>query len=148
MPQVVMAVAAVAGLVQQNKAIKAQGRAAATQTQIAQEQQRQQELQAAVSRRRSIRAAQVQRASTQASAQALGAGGGSAVAGGLGSLSSQLGGALGYQTQMTGLSRNISGLSQQAAMYNMQANRALGQAQLFGSISDLAGQFQPSNTAG
>jgi hypothetical protein len=60
----------------------------------------------------------------------------------LGSLSSQLGGALGYQTQMTGLSRNISGLSQQAAMYNMQANRALGQAQLFGSIGQFSGQLE------
>jgi hypothetical protein len=107
---------------------------------IAREQQRQQELQAAVSRRRTIRAAQIERARTLASGQAMGAIGGSAIAGGTTSLSSQLGGALGYQTQMTDLSRNISGLSQQAGMFNMQANRALGQAELFGQVSKFAGQ--------
>jgi hypothetical protein len=111
---------------------------------IAREQQRQQEVQAAVSRRRSIRAAQVERARTLASAQAMGATGGSAVAGGTASLSSQLGGALGYQTQMTDISRNISGLSQQAGMFTMQANRALGQAELFGSVGRLAGQVGSS----
>lgn len=141
MPQVIQVVAAVAGLAQQRQAIRSQERAAGAQMEIAREQQRQQEVQAMASRRRSIRAAQVQRASALASAQSMGAAGGSAVAGGVSSLSSQLGGALGFQTQMTGISRNISGLSQQAGMFNMQANRALGQAQLFGSISDFAGQF-------
>lgn len=142
MPQAIQVVAAVASLAQQRRAIRSQERAAGAQMEIAREQQRQQELQAAVSRRRTIRAAQIERARTLASGQAMGAIGGSAIAGGMTSLSSQLGGALGYQTQMTDLSRNISGLSQQAGMFTMQANKALGQAELFGSLSKFAGQAE------
>ena len=64
-------------------------------------------------------------------------GGGSGVAGGLTSLSSQLGGALGYQTQMSGLSREISGFSQQAA-------RATSQARLLGEVDVFAGRLNNS----
>ena len=133
MPQalpVIMAVSSVASVAMQARAAGAQRRAAETQ-------QRQQEVQALASRRRSMRAAQVQRATTLATAQGAGAIGSSAVAGGLSSLSSQLGSSVGFQTQMSGLSRDISG-------FNMQANRALGQAQLFGSIGRFAGQLDDS----
>jgi hypothetical protein len=133
MPQalpVLQAVAAVGSLAMQSRAARASSRAAATQ-------QRQQEVQALASRRRSLRAAQVQRARTLASAQGMGATGGSGVAGGLTSLSSQLGGALGYQTQMSGLSREISGFSQQAA-------RATSQARLLGEVDVFAGRLNNS----
>jgi hypothetical protein len=63
--------------------------------------------------------------------------GGSAIAGGLSSLSSQLGSAVGYQTQMSGLSREIGGFS-------MQAARATSQARLFSSIGGFAGQASDS----
>lgn len=141
MGPVFTAVTAVAGLAMQARAVRAQDRASRVQTEIAREQQRQQEVQAMASRRRSIRASQVARARTLASGQAMGATGGSAVAGGLTSLSSQLGGSLGYQTQMTGISRNISGLSQQAGTLIAQANRAEGTANLFGSASRFGSQF-------
>jgi len=122
---VISAVATVASVVQGQRAASAQRRA--TETQM-----RQQEVQARASRRRSIRAAQVQRAQTLASAQGLGATGSSAVAGGISSLSSQLGTSLGFQTQMSGLSRDIS-------TFSMQADRATGQAQLFSGIQKMTG---------
>ena len=50
-----------------------------------------------------------------ASAQAFGAVGGSAVTGGTASLGSQLGGALGFSSQMSGLSKQIGIAQSQAA---------------------------------
>lgn len=133
MPQalpVIQAVAAVGSIAMQARSASAQRRAMAAQ-------QRQQEVQALASRRRSMRAAQIQRARALATAQGAGATGGSAIAGGLTSLSSQLGGAIGYQTQMSGLSREIGG-------YSMEAARATSQARLFSSIGSFAGQASES----
>lgn len=127
---VIQAVSALGSLAMQARADSASRRAAAAQ-------QRQQEVQALASRRRSLRAAQVQRARTLASAQGMGAVGGSGVAGGLTSLSSQLGGALGYQTQMSGLSREIG-------RFSMQAARRTSQARLFRSVYGFAGDAQES----
>lgn len=138
MGPVVTAVASVASLVQQRKAVRAQERAAQAQAGIAAEQQRQQEVAAAASRRRTVREAQLRRARAAASAEALGATGSSAVGGGFSSLSSQLAGGLGYQTQMTGISRNISGLSQEAGIAMADARKATGMANLFGSFAQFS----------
>lgn len=107
--------AGIASVVASNKAVKAQ-------TQASNAAQRQQELQTSASRRAAIREMQIKRAQTVASAQAAGVVGGSGVSGGLSSLGSQVGSNLGYSSQMSGLSRDIS-------MYNMNAQK-------YGAIAD------------
>lgn len=120
MPQaalVVGAVASVAGTVasysQQRKAAKLS--------------RKQQQVATRRSRRQAIRQAQIQRAQAVASAQATGALGSSGASGGIGSLGSQLGEALGFSTQMSGLSAGISSAQQKAATYG-------GIAQLGGTL--------------
>jgi hypothetical protein len=119
---IVGAIAAVAGagaaVVGTVQAGKAQKRAAA-------EQQKQQELVAARDRRQAIREAQIRRAQGLASAQAMGVSGGSLTGGGSSSIGSQLGSTLGFSSQMSGLSTNITRLSSKASM--------------FGDIAGLAG---------
>lgn len=148
MSPVVTVVASVAGLYQQRKAVKAQERAAQAQAGIAQEQARQQEVAATASRRRTVREAQLRRARALASAEALGATGSSAVGGGFSSLSSQLAGGLGYQTQMTGISRNISGLSQQAGFAMADARKATGMANLFGGLAQFSQDLTTMSQSG
>lgn len=114
---VVGAVASVAGTVM---SVNQQKKAAAAQ-------QRQQDLSTRRSQRQAIREAQIRRAQTMASAQGLGAAGGSGVAGGITSLNSQLGGALGFSTEMSGLSKEISVASSRANTY--------------GAIAGLGGQL-------
>lgn len=118
---VTTAAATVYGVSQQNKAARAQ--------------QRQQELQAQRSRRQAIRQAQLQRAQQQAAAMGMGVVGGSGLAGGAASLSSQTGAALGYSTQMSGLSKEISLASQ-------RANTAQGIAGLSSQVFSSVGGFQ------
>lgn len=84
------------------------------QQKAARAQARQQQLQSRRSQRQAVREAQIRRAQTLATAQAAGAMGGSAVGGGLSSLSSQVGGTLGYASQMSGLSKEITMASSRA----------------------------------
>lgn len=123
----IAAATGIASVAQANKAAKAQQR-------VAELQQRQQEVQAAASRRSAIRSAMVSKARAVATAQGLGAAGSSGVAGGISSLSSQLGANLGYQTEMSGLSRGIT-------QYNSAANRAASMSRMFGSVSQGFGGF-------
>jgi hypothetical protein len=118
MPQFVIAAAAVVGAVSTVKSYQAQKKAGEAS-------QRQQEVQSSVSRRAAIREMQIKRAQTVSSAQAAGVVGGSGVSGGLTSLGSQVGANLGYSSQMSGLSKEIS-------MYNTQA-------QTYGAVAGLAG---------
>lgn len=118
MPPVVTAVAAVVGAVSSVRSANAQKKAGEAA-------QKQQEIQSSASRRAAIREMQIKRAQTVASAQAAGVVGGSGVSGGLSSLGSQVGANLGYSSQMSGLSKEIS-------MYNMQA-------QTSGAIAGVAG---------
>ena len=118
MPPIVMAAAAVVGAVSSVRSANAQKKAG-------QASQRQQEVQSSASRRAAIREMQIKRAQTLAGSQAAGVSGGSGIAGGLSSLSSQVGANLGYSSQMSGLSKEIS-------MYNMQA-------QTSGAIAGIAG---------
>ena len=83
---------------------------AKAQKQITEQQQQQQKLQVQQQRRQAIRQAQLQRAQASVAAQAYGAGGSSAIGGGISSLGSQLGGQLGFSSQMSGISRNITAL--------------------------------------
>lgn len=71
-------------------------------------QQEQQTLATRRSQRQAVREAQIRRAQTMSAGQALGASGGSGVAGGISSLGSQLGSSLGFASQMSGLSNQIS----------------------------------------
>lgn len=136
---VVGAVAAVAGFVQQRKAVGYQRQAAAEAREARTEQIRANELSARRSRVRALRESQILRARTLATAEGAGAVGGSAVAGGVSALGSQLGSALGYQTQLTGINRNISVLSQNAADFTASANIASGRAQMFAGLSEATG---------
>ena len=130
MVAVALAATAVAGTAysinQQEKAASASRAAAATR-------QRQQEVQATRSRRAGVREAQRRRAMLRSQAQALGAVGGSGFAGATGSLTSQLGANLGFSTQMTGLSREVT-------QFGMQEATALSNAQMGSSIAGLGMQ--------
>lgn len=118
MPQVALiagAVASVAGTVisvrQQRKAAKLQ--------------QQQQTLAARRDRVRAVRQAQIARAQATASAAGSGSLASSGVAGGVGSISSKLGAELGFSTQMSALSRDIT--------------RAEGKARMGSGIAELGG---------
>lgn len=99
-------------------------------------QQRQQDLATRRSQRQAFREAQIRRAQTMASAQALGAVGSSAVAGGTASLGSQLGSSLGFASQMSGLSNQIS-------MAQSRANTAAAVANFGGDIFRTAMSYDP-----
>lgn len=133
MVAVALAATAVAGTAysinQQEKAASASRAAAATR-------QRQQEVQATRSRRAGVREAQRRRAMLRSQAQALGAVGGSGFSGAIGSISSQLGSNLGFSTQMTGMSRDIT-------QFGMQEATALSNAQVGSSVASLAMSAMP-----
>ena len=136
---VVSAVATVAGFREQRRAVGYQRAAAAEASAARTEQIRANELQARRSRIRALRESQILRARTMATAEGAGAVGSSAVAGGVSALGSQLGSALGYQTQLTGINRNISTFSQNAADLTASANIASGRAAMFAGISKATG---------
>ena len=79
--------------------------------------ERQQTLSTQRSNRAAIREAQLRRATALNTANQVGAGTSSGIAGGVSSLSSQLGSGLGYSTQMSGLSAEISKYSQRAQLW-------------------------------
>jgi type II secretory pathway pseudopilin PulG len=95
---VIGAVATVAGTVMSYRGQKKAARA----------QQLQQAVATRRSRRQAVREMQIRRAQAVASAQASGTLGSSGAAGGIGSLTSQLGSEMGFSTQMSGLSADIS----------------------------------------
>jgi hypothetical protein len=115
MPQTLAIIGAVASVGGTIASISAQKKASRLQ-------QQQQTLATRRSQREAVREAQIRRAQTMASAQAFGAVGGSAVAGGTASLGSQLGGALGFSSQMSGLSNQISMAQSRAATAGAIAN--------------------------
>ena len=94
-------------------------------------QKQQQNVRANQERRQSLRQAQIARAQAQVAAQAAGAQGGSAIGGGLASLGSQVGANLGYQSQMSGISRGITSAEQSAAMFSGISQFAGGMAPYF-----------------
>ena len=115
MPVAIAVIGAVANVAFQMKAAKEQKKAA-------KKAQQQQELEAARSRRRAAREAQIKRAQALASAEAQGVAGSSAAQGGIGSIGSQAGEALGFSTQMSGLSRDIGRHQSRANQFGAFAN--------------------------
>jgi len=136
MPPVVTAVAAVVGAVSSVRSANAQKKAGEAA-------QKQQEIQSSASRRAAIREMQIKRAQTVASAQAAGVVGGSGVSGGLSSLGSQVGANLGYSSQMSGLSREISMYNMQAQKYSDIAGFAGTVFQGLGGFGQLSNVFKP-----
>lgn len=136
------AAASIYGTVQ---AGKAQKKAAAAQ-------QQQQEVSTRRDRMQAIREMQIKRAQAISSAQGAGALDSSGATGGIGSMSSQLGSNLGFSTQMSALSANISRYTQQANKYSSIAG--LG-GQLFSAMGGwdafapnrppAQGSFNPQN---
>lgn len=133
---IVGAIAAVAGagaaVVGTAKAAKASKKAADTQVKIAEEQKKQQEIVYKREQRSAIREGQIRRAQGIASAQAAGVSGGSIVGGGMASIGSQVGSTLGFGTQLSGLSSNITDLGIKASQFTQQAN-------MFGSFAQIGG---------
>lgn len=127
---------AVAGVVQGNKAAKAQQRGVEAQRQQAQSQ-------ANRSRRQSIRQNLIARAQLRNQATAAGVSGGSGFSGGLSSATSQFGANLGFSGVQQGLQNNIFQAQSQAIGYQARASA-------FGSISGLAfqGAQNPSAFSG
>lgn len=115
---------AVAGVVQANKAAKAQKRGVEAQRQQAQSQ-------ANRSRRQAIRQNLIARAQMQNQAAVAGVSGGSGLSGGLSSATSQFGANLGFSGVQQGLQNNIFQAQSQAIGYQARASA-------FGSISGLA----------
>ena len=87
------------------------------QRKAANAQERQQKLNTQRSQRQAIREAQIRRAQAMSAASQLGGLGGSAVQGGVSSLGSQLGSGLGFSTQMSDLSSQISKYSSRAETF-------------------------------
>ena len=134
MPQTLAIIGAVASVGGTIASVSAQRKASRLQ-------QQQQTLATRRSQREAVREAQIRRAQTMASAQAFGAVGGSAVAGGTASLGSQLGGALGFSSQMSGLSKQIGIAQSRAATAGAVAN-------LGGSVFQAAGGFDAFGSTG
>ena len=97
-------------------------------------QQRQQELAAQRSRRQAIREMQIRRATALSTSQGAGTITSSGAAGGIGALSSQTGEQLGFSTQMSGLSRQISSANQAALSAEASAARWSGIGSIGGDL--------------
>jgi len=118
MPQVLMAVGAVATVVGTVKSVQAQKKSAQLQDQ-------QQKLATRTSAIQALRESQIKKASAIASGATQGGLDSSSLAGGLSGLDAQLGSGLGYATQQSGLSTGIS--------------KAQSSADLWQAISQLGG---------
>jgi hypothetical protein len=114
-------------------------KAAKAQENMAKEQQKQQELSAMQSRRQAVREAQIRRAQTVSTSQAMGVVGSSGVSGGTASLGSQLGGSLGFASQMSGLSANITKFGNQANNQSALANLGFTTMQASQDIAKMFG---------
>lgn len=112
-------------------------------------QSRMEAVKAAESRKEAVRAARIQQASLTASAFGAGAYG-SGYRGGSGSLTSQLGTNLGRSTQLSGISRDISRYSQDAARWQgIGAIGGLGMEVAYGggsTFSDVFDVFKKKET--
>jgi len=110
MPQVLMAVGAVASVVGTVQSFQMQKAAGERQAQA-------DAVSTAYSNRQKIREAQIKRAQVSNMGAQTGAVGGSGLGGGLSSLSSQVGSGLGFASQMSALSDQITKYTQQAQLW-------------------------------
>jgi hypothetical protein len=118
--------------------IYSQQQAAKQQKKARRAQQRQQQLQTRRSQVQSIRQAQIVAGQQRASAAALGGLETSGVLGGRAAIGSGLGAGLGFASEMSGLSRNIS-------MFQQKAANAMGRAQIGQSIANLGTSIYSSS---
>ena len=134
------AIAGVVGTVQAGKAARKSARA----------QQQAQELQSKRQRRAAIRSNILASARAKASAQAAGTAQSSGLSGAVGAGRSQLGAELGFGTQMSGLSANISKFNMQAQTYGDIAKlgfAAAGNAPMIGgAVNDGYQAFKKFNS--
>jgi uncharacterized protein YoxC len=130
MGPVASVIAAVATVGSTVASVNAQKRATAANVRIAGEQRKQEELTYRRQQRAAIREAQVRRAQGMATTQASGVASSSLTGGGISSIGSQVGSTLGFGTQMSGISQNITNLGIQSANATQQAN-------MFGSIANI-----------
>ena len=114
------------------RASNAQKESTKLQANIAREQQKQQDLTYQRQQRQAIREAQIRRAQGVTSAQGLGVGSTSLAYGGMSSIASQTGSALGFGSQMSGLSGNIVNMG-------IAANAANAQAAKYDAMAGIAG---------
>ena len=129
------------GAVGVGKQISASRSVARSQRSIADLSQRQQALNARLRRRQAIRASIIQRARSQAAGVAVGGQESSSAFGGFSSLSSQLGSGLGFQSQGTGISRQINNLNGQISSAQQGAQLGSGLQSLGFSLFNNAGGF-------
>lgn len=125
---------AVIAVVGTGYSIYSQQQAAKQQKKARRAQERQQQLQYRRSQVQSIRQAQIAAAQQRATAGALGGLETSGVLGGRAAIGAQLGAGLGFASEMSGLSRNIS-------MFQQKAANAMGRAAIGQSIAGLGGQM-------
>ena len=116
-----------------------QQKAAGQQKKARRAQQRQQELQARRQRIRAVRQQQIAASQARASAAGLGGLETSGFRGGQTALQSNLGAGLGFSTQMSGLSRNISMFQQKAADFRSYGQLASGLADLTWKAASMSG---------
>lgn len=131
MSGIISAVGFVVGANATRKAAKAQER-------MALEQQKQQQLAARQSQKQAVREAQIRRAQTKAAGEGMGVVGSSSVSGGVSSLGSQLGSSMGFASQMSGLSSNITSFGTQANNQSALAGLGFG---LMSASQDIAKMF-------
>lgn len=115
------------------------------QKKAARAQDAQQALANTRSNKQAIRQMQLQRAQAMSAASMLGAAGGSSSSGGLSSLSSQLGSGLGYGSQMSGLSAQISKQLTRASIGSSIAGIGGTAFQLGGGFDGLKSWWDTSN---
>jgi hypothetical protein len=127
-----LAISAAATVVGTAASISAQKKSANLQAGIAKKQQQQQELSYQRQQREALREAQIRRAQGATSAQGLGVGSTSLAYGGMSSIASQTGSALGYGSQMSGLSGEIVNMG-------IAANAANAKAATYNSMAGIAG---------
>lgn len=114
---------------------------AAAQRRAVDLQEKQQKVATRRSRRQAIRQAQIARANAISAGATLGGLFGSSLQGGLSSLGSQLGGELGFSTQMSGLSKDISSAQRSAARWGAISQLGFGLFNALGGFQGIASGF-------
>jgi|TARA_R110000822_G_scaffold141506_1_gene279380 acyl CoA:acetate/3-ketoacid CoA transferase alpha subunit len=114
-------------------------KAAKQQKKAQREQQKQQQVAARRSRVQAVRQAQIAQSQARASGAGMGALETSGLRGGLASNQAQLGEGLGFSTQMSGLSQNISMFQQKAADFRGYGQLAAGLGNLTWKAAGMSG---------
>jgi len=131
-------IGAVAGVVGAVGAVQS----AAAQRRAVRLQEQQQELSTRRSRRQAIRQAQIARSNAISAGANLGGLQGSSLQGGLSSLGSQVGAELGFSSQTSGLSKDISAAQRSAARWGAISQLGFGLFNAMGGFQGIAAGFR------